>query len=118
LFDLLQAVVAYWVANRLRRQMEQKNQAIAPYPYASLLYRSQTFFFAVKAVLMPLATASIIVLLFVMVCNSQSVTTYTYPPCSTQRTGAALIDETAVAEAAEYGTRITAVNRCSTQGRA
>jgi hypothetical protein len=70
LFDLLQAVVAYWVANRLRRYMELKNLPKAPYPYRSMLYRSQTFFFAGKAILMPVATASIIVLLFAMVFNS------------------------------------------------
>jgi hypothetical protein len=70
LLDLLQAVVAYWVANRLRRYMELKNLPKAPYPYKSVLYRSQTFFFAGKAILMPAATASIIVLLFAMVSNS------------------------------------------------
>jgi len=70
LCDLLQAVVAYWVANRLRRDMERKNVAKAPYPYQSTLYRSQTFFFATKAILMPIATASIVALLFVMVCRA------------------------------------------------
>src|SRR5437762_6782370 len=68
---LLHAVVAYWVANRLRKQMEDRNLAKASYPYQSLLYRSQTFFFAAKSIIIPAATASIIVLLFVMVWNPQ-----------------------------------------------
>jgi hypothetical protein len=46
--------------------------AKAPYPYDNILYRSQTFFFAGKSILMPLATGSIIVLLFVMVWNSRT----------------------------------------------
>src|ERR1017187_4506121 len=33
LMDLSQAIVAYWVANRLRRQMEVENAAQKPYPY-------------------------------------------------------------------------------------
>jgi uncharacterized membrane protein len=71
LFDLLQAVASYWVANRLRRKMEAENKAQEPYPYNNLLYRSQTFFFVVKSVLMPVATGSIIVLLFIMVLRPQ-----------------------------------------------
>jgi len=81
LFDLLQAVVAYWVANRLRDEMEQEDRAKAPYPYKSMLYRSQTFFFAGKAILMPVATGSIIVLLFVMVCSPRPSSPPTVP-CS------------------------------------
>lgn len=73
LFDLLQAVVSYWVANRLRSQMEKADLSRAPYPYDDLLYRSQTFFFVGKSILMPLATGSIIILLFVMVWNPQPV---------------------------------------------
>ena len=71
LFDLLQAIVSYWVANRLRYEMEQEDVAMKPYPYDDLLYRSQTFFFAGKAILMPVATISIIILLFVMVLHPQ-----------------------------------------------
>lgn len=67
LFDLLQAIVGYWVANRLRRKMETNNQTMGFYNYNSLLYRSQTFFFAGKSILMPIAAASIIILLFIMV---------------------------------------------------
>lgn len=86
LFDLLQAVVSYWVANRLRFKMEQENLPKAPYPYASTLYRSQTFFFACKAILMPVATGSIIVLLFVMVWNAPPVppAPVTAPACCCQ----------------------------------
>lgn len=73
LFDLLQAIVAYWVANRLRFHMERNNLAAAPYPYADKLYRSQTFFFAAKSVLMPVSAASIIALLAVMVSSPQPV---------------------------------------------
>jgi hypothetical protein len=72
LMDLFQAIVAYWVANRLRRQMEVENAAQKPYPYESWLYRSQTWFFAGKSVLMPAAAISIIVLLFIMVCNARA----------------------------------------------
>ena len=72
LFDLVQAVVAYLVADRLRVKMEREDLAKAPYPYDSILYRLQTFFFAGKSILMPLATGSIIVLLFVMVWNSRT----------------------------------------------
>jgi len=79
LFDLLQALVAYWVANRLRRKMEHDDLDQAPYSYDSFLYRSQTFFFFGKAALMPIATASIIVLLFVMVFNPS--TPSSSPPC-------------------------------------
>jgi hypothetical protein len=73
LFDLLHAVAAYWVANRLRWKMERLNQAKAPYPYGDRVYRSQTFFFLGKSILMPVATVSIIVLLFLMVWNPQPV---------------------------------------------
>lgn len=66
-FDLLQAVVGYWVPNRLRREMECKNLAAGFYDYTSLPYRSQSYFFIGKAILMPVAAASIIVLLFMMV---------------------------------------------------
>lgn len=74
LFDLLQAAVAYRVANRLRSEMERDDLSSKPYPYKSLLYRSQTFFFYGKSILMPVAAASIIILLFVMVWNPQPVT--------------------------------------------
>lgn len=67
--DLMQAIVSYWVANRLRRKMEDLDIDRAPYPYESLLYRSQTFFFATKAILMPIAAGSIIILLLIMVWN-------------------------------------------------
>lgn len=79
LFDLLQAIVSYWVADRLRHEMEQDDVAMKPYPYDDLLYRSQTFFFAGKAILMPVATASIIVLLFIMVLHP-AVTIPAPPP--------------------------------------
>jgi len=82
LFDLLHAVVAYWVADRLRSQMERLNQASAPYPYADRIYKSQTVFFAVKSVLMPIAAVSVVVLLFVMVWTPQPVTP-TPPPVPT-----------------------------------
>jgi hypothetical protein len=91
LFDLLQALVAYLVADRLRVKMEREDLARAPYPYDNILYRSQTFFFAGKSVLMPLATGSIVALLFVMVWNSR--TPMTSPPavpmccCQTQPCG-------------------------------
>ena len=55
-----------------RVKMEREDLAKAPYPYDSILYRLQTFFFAGKSILMPLATGSIIVLLFVMVWNSRT----------------------------------------------
>lgn len=86
LIDLLQAVVAYLVADRLRSKMEREDLAKAPYPYDSILYRSQTFFFAGKAILMPVATGSIIVLLFVMVWDSQTPTPAppTAPVCCCQ----------------------------------
>jgi hypothetical protein len=71
LCDLLQAGASYWVADRLRRHMEEENLVRAPYPYNNLLYRSQSFFFAAKFILMPFATGSIIVLLFVMVLRPQ-----------------------------------------------
>ena len=73
LFDLLHAVAAYWVANRLRTQMERLDQAKAPYPYDDTIYRSQVVFFVGKSILMPVATVSIIVLLFLMVWNPQRV---------------------------------------------
>jgi len=72
MLDLLQAIVAYQVANRLRREMEAADSIMKPFPYNSLLYRSQTFFFYSKSVLMPLATASIILLLLVMVWQAPS----------------------------------------------
>jgi hypothetical protein len=86
LTDLFQAIVAYWVANRLRRQMEVENAAQKPYPYETWLYRSQTWFFWGKSVLMPAAAISIIVLLFIMVCNAPAaapapVTASTPPRC-------------------------------------
>jgi len=80
LFDLLQAIVAYWVANQLRRQMEEKDSDHAAYSYKSLLYRSQTFFYFGKAALMPIATGSIIILLFVMVLNPLPPSSNS-PPC-------------------------------------
>ncbi|HEY6349672.1 MAG TPA: hypothetical protein VI636_09705 [Candidatus Angelobacter sp.] len=73
LFDLLQAAVAYRVANRLRSDIERDQFKPKFYPYQSLLYRSQTFFFYGKSILMPVAAASIVILLFVMVWNPQPV---------------------------------------------
>jgi hypothetical protein len=81
MFDLLQAVVAYWVANRLRRYMERNNLSKASYPYESRLYKSQTFFFGGKAILMPLATTSILVLLFVMVWRPEPAAPTPLPCC-------------------------------------
>jgi hypothetical protein len=72
LLDLLQAIVAYQVANRLRREMEAEDATMKTFPYNSLLYRSQTFFFYSKSILMPLAAASVIVLLLVMVLQAPS----------------------------------------------
>lgn len=89
LFDLMQAIVAYLVADRLRFKMERENLAKAPYPYDSPLYRSQTFFFGGKSILMPVATGSIIVLLFVMVWNPRTPTPSLLAPtvCSCQPCG-------------------------------
>jgi hypothetical protein len=74
LFDLLQAVFNYWVANRLRYSMEYYSLGMAPYPYSDWRYRVQTAFFAIKSVLMPVATASIVALLFLMVRHPQKET--------------------------------------------
>jgi hypothetical protein len=71
--DLLHAIAAYRVANRLRMQMEANQQATGTYDYGSLIYRSQNWFFWSKSILMPGAAVSIIVLLFVMVWNAQPV---------------------------------------------
>jgi hypothetical protein len=80
LCDLLQAGASYWVADRLRRHMEKEDAVRAPYPYNDLLYRSQAFFFVGKFILMPLATGSIIVLLFVMVLRPQPASVPSSPP--------------------------------------
>jgi len=85
LFDLLHAIVAYRVADRLRLEMEDDDKTMAPYPSDDLLYRSQTFFFTGKAILMPVATISIIILLFVMVLHPQPPVPPPAPPvCNCQ----------------------------------
>lgn len=65
-FHLFQAIVGYWVPSRLLQEMEEQNQATSVYDYTSWVYRSNTFFFIGKAILMPIAAASIIVLLIFM----------------------------------------------------
>jgi hypothetical protein len=67
--DLLQTIVGYWVPNCLRREMEEKDREMMSYPYNSLLYRSQTFFFTAKAALTLAGAGSILLLLFLMVWN-------------------------------------------------
>jgi hypothetical protein len=84
LCDFLQAIVSYWVANRLRRKMEDLDADRIPYPYESLLYRSQTLFFATKAILMPVAAGSIIILLFIMVWNADQGHVVPPPACACQ----------------------------------
>jgi hypothetical protein len=70
ILDLLQAVASYWVANTLRKKMEDNNEATGEYDYTTRTYRSQTWFFVTKAILMPAAAVSIIALLFLMVWNA------------------------------------------------
>jgi hypothetical protein len=65
-FDLFQAIVGYWVPSRLLQNMEENNLATSFYDYTSLVYRSSTFFFVGKAILMPVAAASIAILIFFM----------------------------------------------------
>ena len=65
--DLGQGAAAYWVVDSLLRQMEKDNTDKGSYNGKSFASRSNLYFFFGKAILMPIAAASIVILLFLMV---------------------------------------------------
>jgi hypothetical protein len=62
--DLLHFVLSFIVSDRMKRTMEKKRLEYKAYPTDSIAYKLVYWFFWLKTLLMPLAFASVLTILF------------------------------------------------------